>query len=266
MGAAEVSDMTVTRARRDPASASPCTRIALDRPVRLGQAADGVRQLDERPVPRRRPGGLHPPSLRRHGRHAAAHVPGPHEALQAPGRAGPRSSVAAERLDGRVGREPAIRSARRPPARGAGGGPLHLRRAPARAARASTSTGSTGSSPAASPVRGTAGRAEWVARAAGPLPGGRGRVLLQAVGWSYAEGQWPLAGRPDVGRQARAVGLSDSGRARLAAARARPPEPSHTTQPIDERARPRHARRIHHQLVGEGLAERAAWRRSRAWP
>lgn len=70
----------------------------------LAAPADGVRQLDERPVPPEGPPRLYRGRVRRHGEPPPPHVPGAHEAAWAGrmvGRSG--AGVAGKRLDGNVG-------------------------------------------------------------------------------------------------------------------------------------------------------------------
>ena len=62
------------RVRRNTASRS--TRLA----GAVASTARRVRELDERPIPRRRAGGLHLRRIRGDGRSLAAHLPGAHEA------------------------------------------------------------------------------------------------------------------------------------------------------------------------------------------
>ena len=76
------------RAGLRPPALAGATRAA----AALAPAADDLRQLDERPVPRGRPGRLHRRGLRRHGARGLAHVPDPDQAPRAAGRARARAA------------------------------------------------------------------------------------------------------------------------------------------------------------------------------
>src|SRR6266508_4308679 len=84
----------------------------------MGLAADRVRQLDERPVPRPGPSRLRRPGVQRHRRYTTAHLSGADETIiTAPEDRRP-ARLAAQSLDGRIGRgPPCALPGRRPPLR-----------------------------------------------------------------------------------------------------------------------------------------------------
>src|SRR5712691_6160285 len=102
-------------------AAAACTAAALE------AAADDLRELDERPLPRADPVRVLAAGLRRDGRGRASHVPDPDQASRTPRQAGTEAAVATERLDGRLDREQAMAPTRRLPAESALRSPVHLR-------------------------------------------------------------------------------------------------------------------------------------------
>ena len=173
----------------------------LAEPLRWRHAEDGLRQLDERPVPQGRPRRLHRCRVRVMETARLAHLPGADQAVRARcanmlrtplrGRAAP-----AAHLVGRQRREPQARSAaNRAPPRRRRRGPLPLDRAAA-----------------GRPRRGRPDRASHWVIVGGESGPGRGRwsrsgcveirdqcdasgrpVLLQAVGWVPTEEWWTTA-------------------------------------------------------------------------
>jgi len=102
-GAAEVSKrrwLADLRAGLRPDHPSQCTGLA----VHLGWAPRGVRELDEWPVSRSGAAGFCRQGLHGDRRYAAAHLSGTDEALVPAAQAGGQAGVAAEPVDGRVGR------------------------------------------------------------------------------------------------------------------------------------------------------------------
>ena len=134
MGQAEVP------ARRRPPDERPGLRPHAPprharHPTHVVGATRDLRQLDERPVPQGRAGRLHPPGVRGHRRHAAAPVPGAHQAVEAARRDRPAARLATQPLDGRQRREHQVPVPARPPTPGRRRRSLRERRTAARPAR-----------------------------------------------------------------------------------------------------------------------------------
>ena len=120
--------MARERLRSHPATAH--ARAA----ARLEEAADRVRELDERPVPQGRAARLHPARLRRDEAGPLAPLPGADEAGGASGRAQPQARVDAQHLDGSERRDRQVPRADRRAAVDRGADQVPLDRAAARTA------------------------------------------------------------------------------------------------------------------------------------
>lgn len=109
--------------------------------VVLEATSPDLRQLDERPVPRRRARGVHPAHLRGHADGFLAHLSDPDQAFAATARARPAAPLAAQYVAGRVGRERALHLPGDRPSAGTGRRALPLCRALAGAHRFTAAQG-----------------------------------------------------------------------------------------------------------------------------
>ena len=105
----------------DPSTSGPGFGVtihprALSEPSPVVRFARGLRELDERPLPRPSSDRLHPRHLRRHPRHSSAHLSGAHQTRTSPRADRYQARLAQQPLDGGLRRVRRRDRSDRPPA------------------------------------------------------------------------------------------------------------------------------------------------------